>query len=205
MRDIPGRRSASPISRRLHMKYLKMLALLSAAMTILLAFAGTASALITSPAGSAYTGNVRMASTNITLHASVTIECKESTIALGVINGATTGNVTTLDFTECGPDTVTAKATGTRSIGSNGTVIATSSEVTAQIHRSVLGFPITTHCIWITSNTDVGTLTEGVDPPVIHIGSSTIPRITTDGACGDTSVLTGTYTVTEPKGALTVD
>jgi hypothetical protein len=185
------------------MKHLKTLGSLAVAAAALMVFAGTASATITAPAGTAYSGAFSATSTNNTLHFSVTVECKHSTLGATISEGATSGPVTNLSFTQCGTDTVTVLKNGTLSIASDGTVSLTGSEFTSTWHRTVLGFPLTTHCIYTFGN--IGTLTEGATPPVIDIGSSQITRLPTDGACGETAVWTGSFTLSEPAGAITVD
>jgi hypothetical protein len=196
------------------MKYMKMLGLLAVAAAALMAFAGTASATVTYN-GAAYGGEIVATSSNTTLHGSVTIECKKSEVKGSITAGATSGTITTLTFGECGPDTVTVvdskeKATahgGTLSVSNiagttEADVRSTGARVTVVVHRTVLGFPVTSHCIYATNNTDIGNLTQHTD--VLDIGSSPIPRITTDGSCGETSVWTGSYTITKP-GVITVD
>ena len=188
------------------MKYTKMLGLLAVAAVALMAVAGTASATITSPAGTVYNGKLHLTGTETTLHGSVTLTCKHSTIEGTVANGATTVPLTTFTFNECGPDTYITIKPGYLRIESNGTVFSEGAEVTVSVHRTVLGFPITTHCIYNTAvnpGTDIGTLVEG-NNATLNIGSAAIPRTPTDGACGETSVLTGDFHVITPN-PLTVD
>jgi hypothetical protein len=183
-----------------HMRYIKMLGLLSVAAVALMALAGTAGATITSPAGTVYNGKIHLTGTETTIHSSVTLTCKHSTIEGTVTNGATTVPLTAFTFNECGPDTYTTIKPGYLRIESNGTVFSEDAEFTITMHRSVLGFPVTTHCLYYTQasfGTHIGTLTEGTTPS-LHIGSSATPRTVTDGACGETSVRTGTYHVTTP-------
>jgi hypothetical protein len=188
------------------MKYMKMLGLLAVAAAALMAFVGTASATVTSPAGTAYAGNIVSSSSNTSLDGSVKVSCTSSTVEGDPSSaGATSGTISKLTFANCGNDTVKVNANGSLAISSSGTVTSTGAEVTVQLHRTVLGFPVTTHCIYKTNNTSVGTLTEGVSPAVLHIGSSPIPEVATDGACGNDAVWTGSYTVSTPSGAITVD
>lgn len=179
------------------MKYVKMLGLLAVAAAALMAFVGTASATVTSPAGTKYTGNIHSTSINTSLDGSVKVSCLHSTVVGYVEDGKTTGNISTLHFSECGKDTVSVLANGSLTIASNGTVTSTGAIVTVQLHRSLLGFPVTTHCIYETNNTDVGTLVEGTEP-VLNIGSAPIPEVATDGACGNDAVWTGSYSVKSP-------
>ena len=201
------------------MKYLKMLGLLAVAAASLMAFAGTASATITN-GGGAYDGPLVSSSSNSELDGSVDVKCKSSVVEGSVEKGNTSGTISNLSFTECGGDTVTpipitevisSEPTvhktyyGSLAVASNGTVTSSGAEVTVQLHRSIFGFPITTHCIYATNNTAVGTLTEGVNPAVIHLSGTNIPQKPTDSACGESAQWTGTYTVSTPTGAITVD
>jgi hypothetical protein len=187
------------------MKYVKMLGLLAVAAVALTSFAGSASATITSPAGTAYTGNLQMTATNMTFHTGQTVSCGHSVIEGSVSKGETTVSLNVLTFTKCGTDTFAVLKKGHMSIASNGTVFLTGTEYTELTHRTILGFPVTTHCILNLNNTVVGTLTEGVSPAELHAGSAEIPDETpTDGGCGN-AILTGEYTVTNPSGAITID
>ena len=192
------------------MKYVKMLGLLAVAAAAMMAFAGTASATVTYN-GSAYTGTIEATSTNSNLDGTIDVACSHSVVAGSTASGATTSAITTLTFTGCGADTVspvedkTNKNFGYLSIDSNGTISAEGTEVTVQVHRSVFGFPVTTHCIYKTATkpgTDVGTLTEGTTS--IELAGTNIPQVSTDGGCGANAQWTGTYTITKP-GALTID
>jgi hypothetical protein len=184
------------------MKYVKMLGLLVVAAVASMSFTSSASALITNPAGTKAT-EILTSKTFTTLHGSVTIEC-EVHKEFYIVAGGTVIPVLTTSFTNCGTDTVNTVSNGSLNIASNGEVTSTGAEWTAVTHRTVLGFPVTAHCIYKTNNTKVGTLTEGVNPAVIHIGSSPIPRVATDSACGETSVMTGAETLS-PAGAIVVD
>ncbi|HEX5984407.1 MAG TPA: hypothetical protein VFY69_09400 [Solirubrobacterales bacterium] len=185
------------------MKYLKMSGLLAAAIAALLALAGTASATITSPAGTAYSGTIEATSTNNEFDFTVDMKCGHSAFAATITEGATSGPVTDLSFGECGSDTITVLNNGTLSIASDGTVNLGGAEFTWTWHRNLFGFPVTFHCIYAFGS--IGTLTEGATPAVIHSGSSELQRKTTDSGCGETAIWTGTYTVSEPAGAITVD
>jgi hypothetical protein len=180
------------------MKYAKLLGLLAVASAALMAFAGAASALVTSPSGTAYNGEIHATSTNTALTGSVKISCSHSTVSGSVSKGSTTGNIKTLTFTGCGNDTVSVKSGGSLSITSAGTLFSTGAEVTVLTHQTVLGFPVTTHCIYKTNNTHVGTLKEGSSPS-LNIGSAPIPEVATDGACGNDAVWTGSYSVLTPS------
>jgi hypothetical protein len=186
------------------MKYVKILGLLAVVAGAMMAFAGSASAIITNPPGTTYSGTLTATSEETTLHGGVTITCKHSHTH-GTVSPGTTHEKIVVTFGKCEPDTVDVKASGSLAIASDGTATSTGAEVTVVTHRTVLGFPVTAHCIYTTNNTKVGTLTENVEPAVLHIGSSPIPRVTTDSACGETSVWTGSYTVATPSGKIVID
>ena len=187
------------------MKNAKLLGLLPVMAAALMAFAGSASATITSPTGTVYNGVIHGATTNMTLHTGVKISCKQQAFEGQVTNGGTTIPLTAFTFGECGSDTIVTLAKGHLTLASDGTVTSTGLEVTKLSHRTVFGFPVTQHCLLDTSNTKLGTLTEGVNPPVLHFSSASIPHLATDGACGETTIYTGTYTVTKPTSAIVVD
>jgi len=185
------------------MKYAKMLGLLAVAAAALMAFAGTASATVTYN-GSAYTETIEATSTDSRLDGSVDVACGHSTIACSITGGATEATISSLTFTECGSDTVNIINKGSLKISSTGTVTSVDAEVTVQLHRTVFGFPVTTHCIYATgkAGTNVGTLEEGTDK--IILSGTKIPQVSTDSGCGSNAQWTGTYTISKP-GALTID
>ena len=187
------------------MKYVKMLALSTFATAALVAFTGAASATITSPNGTLYTGDVHSTSANTTLHwVFGTTTCTNTTKTVTVSNGRTRGPVVTYDVGGCGTegssnDTIAVIKGGEEEINSEGKVISTGLEFTIQVHRTIFGFPVTTHCIFATNNTLIGTLTQG-EKPEIHAASAPIPQKATDGGCGSESlIMTGSYTVNTPK------
>ncbi|HST68080.1 MAG TPA: hypothetical protein VLI94_00290 [Solirubrobacterales bacterium] len=183
------------------MKYVKMLGLLAIAATALMAFAGTASATLTSPAGTKYGGEIIATSTNSQLDGTVDITCTHSEVkGKPSAAGSTSGTISSLTFTNCSRS-VTVTANGSLAIASDGTVRSTGARVTVQ--TTILGFPV--HCIYATNNTVVGKLTEGVAPAVMHIGSAPIPQEATSGLCGEDAEWTGTYTVKTPATAIVVD
>lgn len=186
------------------MKYIKIFGLLAVAAAVLTTFAGTASATITS-GGSAYTGEIVATSSNNAFDGTVDIKCGHASFAGSTTAGATTFALNSVTFTECGGDTYSVIQNGWLRIDSSGTVYWEGTELTSQLHRSVFGFPITTHCIYKTAanpGTDVGALTEGSTS--IELAGTNIPQVSTDSACGENAQWTGTYTITKP-GALTID
>jgi hypothetical protein len=186
------------------MRYLKMLGLLVMAVAALTAFASTASATFTSPPGTVYSGSVKATSSNISLDGSVKVACKKSTLEASINSGATSGAVSKWSLTECGNDTLIEEDEGSLRIESNGTTFSTGWAFTVQLHRTVLGFPITTHCTYETNNTHIGVTTFHQWPWIIHV-DAVLEETPTDGACGNDAVLTGSYTGTTPSAAIAVD
>jgi len=185
------------------MKYVKMLGLLAVAAAALMAFAGTASATITSPEGTPYDGPMSATSSNTSLDGSVDIACSSSTVSGEVNNGETEGEITTLDFTECGNDTVKVVANGKLTILEK-KVYSKSTVVTVTLHRTIFGFPITTHCEYATpvTKTHVGNLT---GPNTISLIGAVIPQKPTDSACGANAEWTGSYTINTPEAGIYSD
>jgi hypothetical protein len=188
-------------SRESQMKYLKMMGLLAVAAVALMAYVGTASALITHPIGTHYNGQLRATSTHVVTHGSVSTTCKHSFMEVTVTNGFTNTHLNALTFGSCEPDKKSVLTKGSlRFFRSGGQVFfrSTGLESTVQLHRTIFGFPVTTHCIYKTNETLMGTVTEEASPPVIHFESAAIPQVATDGACGESSIWTGKYTITSP-------
>lgn len=188
------------------MKYIKMLGLLAVAAAALMAFVGSASAAtLTSPTGTVYSGTIEATSEHTQLHGSVELTCTHS-----LVKGEITkphhveGKITSLTFSGCGPDTVAPVSgkLGKLTIDGSGAVTSIETQVTALIHRTIFGFPITTHCIYDTGlGTSIGTLDDShktKTSAILTIGSSAIPQVSTDGSCGSNAVWTGSYTITKP-------
>lgn len=164
----------------------------------LMALTGTASATTaTSPAGTAYTGTFKMASTNLTMHGSfISISCSGSTME-GKIesHGASVtaeGKLSSFSMTGCNYP-VTVKKTGTLVMhatgGGNGTITWTGAEWV--MHTSV------GECIFTTSGTDLGTFTGGAGAQ-LHIPSMPIPRTGGSFFCGSSMIWTGNYGFSSP-------
>jgi hypothetical protein len=135
-----------------------------------------------------------------------TIECKKSSVSGKTTNtGGSSETVSTsiesLSFTECNA-TVTVLAKGTLEIhtaettaNGNGTLTSNGTEVTVEF--------IGTHCIFKTSNTDIGTLTgSGTTEANATLDiAATIPRTggRSGAFCGSTAAWTGSYKVTNPS------
>lgn len=202
------------------MKYMKMFGWLVVVASVLMVFAGIASATeLTSPKGTKLEkGAVIEAELEgaVQLDGTIDIQCQKAggdgeVTNAGGPSDTVTGFAVFGTFSECGKDTVTVLETGTVEIHSlgngNGTLTSSDAEVTVQVHRTIFGFPITTHCIYATNHTDIGVVTGTgtTGGKATHdIGSAPIPQIETDGACGESAILTGTLVVTAPE-ALYVD
>jgi hypothetical protein len=183
------------------MKYAKILGLLAVAAAALMAFVGSASATITAPAGTAYTGNLHLTGTGIAFTTGGSVACNHSTLIGSVTNGGTKVPITSLSFNECGSSTVSVPKLGYMSIASDGTVTVSETEYTKLTHNIFIG---TKHCILKFENTVFGILTEGVNPAPLHTDTYTVPHVETDASCSE-AVLHGDYTAIEPTGAITID
>jgi hypothetical protein len=206
------------------MKYVKMLGLLAVAAAALMAFAGTASATLTEVTpeekGTHNATTVHGQSSGATsLTGTVAVTCQKSTVG-GTITtndaNEASGPVETLTFEECGTDTVevitkgTLKITDSAANATTGTVSSNGAKVTILLHR---GFPLnTTHCIYKTTNTTLGTFTESHHDPegpegsyptaTLHINSISLEREDTSFGCGEHSTWEGTYTLENPRTLL---
>jgi hypothetical protein len=192
------------------MKYAKMLGLLAVVATGLMALPGSASA--TGLTGSGDTplgvGTVLHAESEgpVGINGSLVVECEESTIEGEVTNagsGSTTASATIYElfFGNCGTRTVSVIEEGTlefhteiSSPNNNGTVTSSGTIITVLAH---LVFSVTVHCIYFTSDTDIGRLTGGTTA-TLHIDDAPLQRISTDFGCGSTSELRGSYSFDSP-------
>jgi len=195
------------------MKNVKTLGLLAFTVVVLTAFTGAASATeLTSPKGTKLVnGTAIKASVLFPTVFPGGVPCEASTINGEIINeGNANATVviagSSIETMLCGPDTVTVLDPGvwevhTKNAGSDNTGTVTSSGVaiTTMSHRSVMGVPITIHCIYETENTDMGILEGGT----LEI-NAVFPVRTTDGSCANPK-WTAFYGVTKPAGALVVD
>jgi len=178
------------------MKHLKMIGLALVAAAAFMAFAGNASAAptLTSPAGTEYTGTLTAtASSSLLLKATfANVTCTSSTVS-GTISTNTethaTGNISTLDFTNCST-TTDVLANGSLTVNQKGEVFGSNSRVT------MVAFGV--DCVFgTTTNTKLGTL-KGGTPATMTI-SATLPLIEGSAfACGSTGTWSGSYTVTTP-------
>lgn len=190
------------------MKYVKMLGLAAIAAAALMAFAGPASATILTNGAGAQLGVGTVIHGNaegtVTLHPPIgDIECGTSTVGgtIGNAGSASTtvsGNLSTLTFGNCNATVTVLKKgslevhTKTASADGNGTLTSNGAEVTVVF----AGF----HCIFTTSNTDIGTVTGSKTKAATLDIEATIPR--TGGSsgvfCGSTAQWTGSYAVSSP-------
>jgi hypothetical protein len=187
------------------MKYLKELGLAAVATAALMACvgAGTASATTLTGVGGAVlktgtTIHVVNEGINTMTTSFKNVECKGSTAAGKTLNetGATiTIEVTERTTKECNCEVKVLK-TGTLSItwtsGSNGTVKSSGAEITSNCSTIFGGV----HCIYATSNTDMGILEGGTTAR--QSTSADIPRLSTNGLCDESAIWDAVYRVDNP-------
>jgi hypothetical protein len=190
------------------MKNQKILSLLMMAIAGLLVFAGSASATtLTSPSGT-FVGDgtvLKFQSEGATsLDGTIKITCQKSIVegevgTEGVTRKSKNKKIT---FEECGSNTVTVIEPGTvilhYSLFRGAKLTSHGKRVTALTHN-ILG---TVHCIYVTSSTEIGTLTGSSETgaaATLDIGSAGIPQESTDFGCKDDAVWTGNYKVTTPS------
>ena len=195
------------------MKYLKILAVAAVAAAAMMAVAGSASATVLTetiggvdtqvPVNAELTGHLE-AGTEATLKSSFIgeVKCSVSTIAGKVTNagGATEtvqGEITELTFTSCN-GTVTVLKKGTlevhtegASANGNGTLTSNGAEVTVELAGL--------HCIFTTSNTDVGQV-KGTHSGSVEAKAESTPIPRTGGRsgafCGSSATWRAAYTIT---------
>ncbi|HET7590597.1 MAG TPA: hypothetical protein VFK14_10515 [Solirubrobacterales bacterium] len=191
------------------MKHLKMLGLLAVAAAAFMAFAGNAYAenpVLTSPAGTEYTGTIHATletGTTAKLEAGIEDTCTVSTVhgdvttnTFGVASGPITGLSFGSEATPCSAEATTVLNPGSLSIASGGAVTATGNEVT------VKQFGIS--CIYGGgSGTVLGSL-EGGTPAKLKVNTSELPKISGGLFCASKGTWTANYVVTTP-GTLLVD
>ena len=182
------------------MKYVKMLGLLVMAAASLMAFASSASATITSPAGTAYTEEIHatLATPNSALlRAGIEDTCGESTVAGKVETNNTEhakGKITKLTFGDC-TKTTHVLTLGELTIAAGGTVTAFGTEVTV--------FDLGVTCVYGGgTGTDLGVL-KGGTPAVLEVSTTKLQRISGNTfLCAKEGTWTGKYTVTTPNTLL---
>jgi len=138
------------------------------------------------------------------------VPCKESIIegALTKAGGSETtpvDSITSLTFFECNNSTVTVLNggtleffTNTATADGNGTVTGNGAEITLLTHN-IFG---TLHCIYLTENTNLGTLTGSKNregkTATWALNEAPLSLNATDFGCGTEPKLTGSYTFTTP-------
>ncbi|HET7418627.1 MAG TPA: hypothetical protein VFJ61_13475 [Solirubrobacterales bacterium] len=192
------------------MNYAKLFALAAMALTVLIPFAGTASASrVTSPPGTLYTGTIKATSTDTKWTNSSTIgtvSCEHSEM-VGTVKGHGSSataivSLSTLTFSKCtgGEPTSPVGFPGSLELhlttAPNGTT--TSSGAVVIIHKTLVG-----SCSFRTNEkpADIGTFTGGT-PAKLDIGSSPIPQGSNNMFCPSSANLSGTYTFTSPGSLL---
>ena len=196
------------------MRYVKIVGLLVVVTAALMAFAGSASAgTFTYPKHIAYTEDVHAVAGEDTLHGSATITCKSSTIDGNVAShgNEVTGKISvkTLTFAECGTNDVTVLKGGTLEAhthpgNENFETYAILTSTGAEVSVQITSLGVT--CIYTTSNTQIGTVTESTHEIIteaktvgakIHL-SAKIPRTGGSCFCGSSGEWTGQYEITTP-------
>lgn len=177
---------------------LRVLRITLVGLAALMALAGTASAtVLTSPAGTAYTG------TKISHSAAVSLtwagECKTSvwheTVESHGATATAVSKVNSLTFSECGYPVTVSKAgtTEVHSLGNgNGTVTWSGAEI---IVKSPVG-----DCTYATKNTHLGTLTgsKNTGGTAVFDLNANVPRTGGSFACAAYGEWKGTYVVQTP-------
>jgi hypothetical protein len=181
------------------MKHLRMLGFAVMVSTALMAFAGSASAnpVLTSPAGTEYTGALTATLTgSMLLKANVFQEtCAQSTIGSEVTTNNTTsagGAINTITFNSCG---------GLRVIFAPGSLEVLPTGVVKSSGTQITWARLGVSCVYGTATgTTLGTLTGG-NPAIINIKAS-LPKISGGFLCANPGSWEGQYTVTTPKPLL---
>jgi hypothetical protein len=196
-----------------HLKLLGLPALLAASMA--LAAASASATGLTGAGGAALGAGTTIsleAQTSLAMHPPFgTIECRNSnwsgkTSTSGGAAETVKVSMETVDFSECN-STMTTLANGILEFHTQGSTANNNATLTSS------GFELTTeyfgtHCIFKTSNTDIGVVTGSANTggnAVLDI-SATIPRTggRSGAFCGSTAQWTGNYKVTSPS-TLNVD
>jgi hypothetical protein len=186
------------------MKYLKMLGIVVAAIMVLMAFAGAASAtVLTSPAGTQYKGELVFTGNSSLLWrlGFANITCTESSVAgtptnFGGAASTVSLPVSTLTLHSCNA-TVTVLKKGTLEIhtigaGPNGTVTWSGTEVTYASGG--------VSCTYGTNNTSVGTLTGSntTGGSAMWDVKASLFKVAGGFLCASPAAWEGSYVVTKP-------
>jgi len=178
------------------MNHFKTFGSLALAAASLIAFSSYASAaVLTSPSGTEYTGEIRatLSTPNSALiKAGIEATCGESTVS-GILasNGSSSAGASggSLSFGDC-TKTVSVLGGGSVSIATGGAVTAIGGEVTI--------FDLGVSCVYGggTFGTKIGTLKGGT--PAVLEASAGLPKVSGGFLCASTGTFTGKYTVTTP-------
>ncbi|MGN6201045.1 MAG: hypothetical protein ACTHNY_01390 [Solirubrobacterales bacterium] len=187
------------------MKHMKMLGLLVVAAVAAMAFAGraTAAPVLTSPAGTEYTGEIHVTmkpGTSTVFQAGIDDTCTQTTVkgtvttndtthAAGAASVITSGS----GSTPCTKHTVTL-ATGSLTINDKGEVFTISNEFTV----SDTGLGVS--CVYgggASPGTKLGTLATG-SPATLDVNTMELPKISGSFFCASRASWTGSYIVTTP-------
>ena len=185
------------------MKHIKMLGLLVMAAAALMAFASSASAapVLTSPAGTDYTGEIHatLEGGTATLKAGIEDTCTESTAIVKVETNTAehaAGPITEggLTFGKCTQDTTVINP-GRLTIDDKGTVFTEGSRVEVKV--TSLG--ITCFYGAETAKVDIGTLTFGT-PATLDVTATELQRESGSNTffCAEKGIWNGKYLVTTP-------
>lgn len=183
------------------MKQLKMLGLSALAVMALIAPAGQASASVTSPAGTEYTGTLEASITHSFLLKAgfAEITCSLSVLKGKVENNIGTfaiGKISTLSFNFCNA-TVHVLSNGSLEIFSTGAGKGDLRGYNTQITVATMGVS----CVYgTTTQTPIGTITGGTQA-VMSIAAS-LPKISGGFLCANPASWTGAYKLTAPHELL---
>lgn len=182
------------------MRHLKMVGLVVIA--VLLACVGTVSANpLTSPEGTAYTSTLSATSTSSEFDGPfITVKCSHSTFEGKVeAHSATSaeGKLSSFNFSGCNFPVTVLKAGSLKvhaAESKKGTVTSSGAEISVETNVGT--------CVFSTSNTDIGTLTDTAATKgnaVLDLTSTTLFRTGGSFLCGTSGTWTGNYTVTAPS------
>ncbi len=198
------------------MKHLKILGLAVVAAAALMAFVGasTASATVLCstntnpctgtkyPAGTTVSASLATGTKAVLSTEFQKIECSKSAVGGKTSNAGSgtetvSGAVETLTFEECNCEVSVLKK-GTLEVHSvatngNGTITSNGAEVTVEC-STIFG---KVHCIYVTENTNLGTVTGG--SPAKVTASASIPRLTTNALCAAEANWKAEYSVSAPN------
>ncbi|HET7509943.1 MAG TPA: hypothetical protein VFJ65_06810 [Solirubrobacterales bacterium] len=130
------------------------------------------------------------------------VECGKSTIEATILGegGATEtirAEVSVFSFEECNCEVKTLEK-GTLEIhytsGTNGMLTSNEAEFTVTC-STIFG---NVHCIYVTANTSLGTITGG-SPATVDVEGANIPRASTSALCSEKANLDAKYEITDPS------